>query len=125
MTADSSDWLREALTRLPARDEAAAAAVHSRAANILRPSGALRWLDEIAEWIAGWHHDPTPRVERPAGLIFAADHGIAAATKVSAYPTGVTEAMLAAYREGRSTITAFARHAGAVVEAVDVGEMLP
>jgi nicotinate-nucleotide--dimethylbenzimidazole phosphoribosyltransferase len=121
VTVHSTDWLREALTRLPARDEVAAAAVHARAANILRPSGALRWLDEIAEWIAGWHHDPTPRVERPAGLIFAADHGIAAATKVSAYPTGVTEAMLAAYREGRSTITAFARHAGAVVEAVDVG----
>jgi nicotinate-nucleotide--dimethylbenzimidazole phosphoribosyltransferase len=114
-------WLREALASLPARDEAAAAAVHERAAGILRPSGALRWLDEIAEWVAGWHRGPLPRVERPVGLIFAADHGIAAATKVSAYPTGVTEAMLAAYREGRSTITAFARHAGAEVTAVDVG----
>ena len=55
------------------------------------------------------------------GLIFAADHGIAAATKVSAYPTGITEAMFAAYQEGRSTISSFARRAGAQVTAVDVG----
>ena len=47
-------------------------------------------------------------------VIFAADHGVAAATKVSAYPTGVTEAMFTAYQQGRSTISAFARpfHSG-------------
>ena len=98
-----------------------AAAVHERAAEVLRPSGALAWLDEIAAWVAGWQRTDRPRIARPVGLIFAADHGIAAATKVSAYPTGVTEAMLAAFREGRSTISAFARHAGASVEAIDVG----
>ena len=116
-----TSWLHDALGDLPRPDAAAGAAVHERAANILRPSGALRWLDEIAEWVAGWHRNPLPQVTRPAGLIFAADHGIAAATEVSAYPTGITEAMLAAFREGRSTISAFARHAGATVEAIDVG----
>ena len=95
--------------------------MHDRAADILRPSGALAWLDEIAAWVAGWQRTDRPAVRRPAGLIFAADHGVAAATKVSAYPTGVTEAMLAAYREGRSTINAFARIAGAEVTAIDVG----
>jgi nicotinate-nucleotide--dimethylbenzimidazole phosphoribosyltransferase len=120
-TEHGADWLRAALTRLPGRDEVAAAAVHDRAADILRPSGALRWLDEIAEWIAGWQHQAMPRVQRPVGLIFAADHGIAAATKVSAYPTGVTQAMLEAFRQHRSTITTFARLAGAEVTAVDVG----
>jgi nicotinate-nucleotide--dimethylbenzimidazole phosphoribosyltransferase len=118
-------WMTDALTRLPVRDELSAASVHERAADILRPSGALRWLDEIAEWIAGWHHQPLPEVRRPFGLIFAADHGIAAATKVSAYPTGVTQAMLDAYRAGRSTITAFAQIAGAGVEAIDVGVGVP
>ena len=53
--------LHEALRHLPAPDHAAAAAVHERAATILRPSGALAWLDELAEWIAGWH-----RTDRPA-----------------------------------------------------------
>jgi nicotinate-nucleotide--dimethylbenzimidazole phosphoribosyltransferase len=113
--------LHEFLADLPVCDQAARDAVHERAANILRPSGALAWLDEIAAWVAGWQRTPQPRVAKPAGLIFAADHGVAAATKVSAYPTGVTEAMLAAYRQGRSTINAFARLAGATVTAVDVG----
>lgn len=113
--------LHDLLIDLPPADVTARAAVHDRAADILRPSGALAWLDEIAAWVAGWQRTDRPAVRQPAGLIFAADHGVAAATKVSAYPTGVTEAMLSAYRDGRSTISAFARIAGAEVEAVDVG----
>ena len=100
---------RAARATCPRADAAAAAAVHERAAQILRPSGALAWLDELAEWIAGWHRTDRPRVERPVGLIFAADHGVAAAEAVSAYPTEVTAAMFDAYRHGRSTISAFAR----------------
>jgi nicotinate-nucleotide--dimethylbenzimidazole phosphoribosyltransferase len=113
--------LHELLRDLPPADADARRGVHERAAHILRPSGALAWLDEIAAWVAAWQRTESPRVERPAGLIFAADHGIAAATKVSAYPTGVTRAMLSAFEEGRSTISAFARLAGATVTAVDVG----
>ena len=113
--------LHRMLVGLPEPDAAAAAAVHERAAEILRPSGALAWLDELAEWIAGWHRTARRAVERPVGLIFAGDHGVAAAAAVSAYPTAVTAAMFDAYREGRSTISAFARHAGATVDAVDVG----
>jgi len=113
--------LHDLLRDLPAADAASAAAVHERAAQILRPSGALAWLDELAEWIAGWHRTDRPRVERPVGLIFAADHGVAAAEAVSAYPVDVTAAMFDAYRHGRSTINAFARQVGATVVAVDVG----
>lgn len=116
-----SSLLRERLAELPTCDHAARESVHARAANILRPSGALAWLDEIAAWVAGWQRTSQPAIARPAGLIFAADHGVAAATKVSAYPTGITEAMFAAYNEGRSTINAFARIAGAEVVAIDVG----
>jgi nicotinate-nucleotide--dimethylbenzimidazole phosphoribosyltransferase len=113
--------LHDLLVDLPGPDDAAAAAVHDRAADILRPSGALAWLDELAAWIAGWHRTDRPRVDRPVGLIFAGDHGVAAAEAVSAYPTNVTAAMFAAYRQGRSTINAFATRAGATVDAVDVG----
>jgi nicotinate-nucleotide--dimethylbenzimidazole phosphoribosyltransferase len=113
--------LHDRLDNLPSCDDVARAAIHERAAHILRPSGALAWLDDIAEWVGGWQRTDRPRIERPVGLIFAADHGVAAATKVSAYPTGVTEAMFAAYQEGRSTISAFARLAGATVTAIDVG----
>jgi nicotinate-nucleotide--dimethylbenzimidazole phosphoribosyltransferase len=117
--------LHERLADLPTCDQEARDAVHQRAADILRPSGALAWLDEIAAWVAGWQRTSQPTIARPAGLIFAADHGIAAATKVSAYPTGVTEAMFAAYQQGRSTINAFARIAAAEVVAIDVGVGVP
>ena len=113
--------LHDLVRDLPTADAASAAAVHERAAQILRPSGALAWLDDLAEWIAGWHRTDRPRVERPVGLIFAADHGVAAAEAVSAYPVDVTAAMFDAYRHGRSTINAFARQVGATVVAVDVG----
>jgi nicotinate-nucleotide--dimethylbenzimidazole phosphoribosyltransferase len=114
-------WLRQALADLPSADEAAATAIHERAAHILRPSGALHWLDELAAWVAAWQRTDRPRVEHPVALIFAADHGVATAESVSAYPTDVTAAMFAAFGKGRSTISSFARLAGATVDAVDVG----
>lgn len=113
--------LHELVQNLPSADATAAAAVHERAAHILRPSGALAWLDELAEWVAGWQRTDRPRIDRPVALIFAGDHGVAGAEEVSAYPTEVTAAMFDAYRHGRSTINAFARQAGATVVAVDVG----
>lgn len=116
-----SDWLRATLADLRPPDQAAIDAIEDRAAQILRPAGALARLDDVAAWMAGWQRTSTPAVSRPAALIFAADHGVAAASAVSAYPTDVTAAMLAAYRAGRSTISAFAAIAGATVEAVDVG----
>ena len=113
-------WLRESLSNLSAADRAAGDAVRARAADILRPAGALARFDELAIWVAEWQGTTSPAIRKPAALIFAADHGVAAAG-VSKYPVDVTGAMLAAYRTGRSTISAFATIAGATVDAVDVG----
>ena len=119
-SASASQWLRDAMTAMPERDDVSYDAVTARAAEILRPAGALARLDEVAAWAAGWQRTSSPAVRKPAALIFAADHGVTAAG-VSKYPTDVTGAMLAAYRAGKSTITAFAAVAGASVEAIDVG----
>lgn len=117
---NATEWLHHALHNATDPDTASAAAVRARADDILRPAGALAALDDVAVWAAGWQRTPTPAVSRPAALVFAADHGVAAAG-VSNYPVEVTGAMLAAYRAGRSTISAFARIAGASIDAVDVG----
>jgi nicotinate-nucleotide--dimethylbenzimidazole phosphoribosyltransferase len=109
------------LADLPPADGAAAAAVCERAAQVLRPGGALARFDELAAWVAGWQGTDRPRIEHPVALIFAADHGVAAGAAVSAYPVNVTAAMLDAFNAGRSTVSAFARYAGAAVRAVDVG----
>jgi nicotinate-nucleotide--dimethylbenzimidazole phosphoribosyltransferase len=53
-------------------------------------------------------------------VVFAADHGVAAAG-VSAYPAEVTAAMVKALGEGVATASVLARHVGASLEVVDVG----
>jgi hypothetical protein len=125
MTHADASWLTEAMATMPAADAEAAAAVAERAAQILRPAGALARLDAVAEWAAAWQGTPTPAVTKPAAIIFAADHGVAASGEVSAYPIAVTAAMLSAFRAGRSTVNAFARLAGASVDAIDVGVGAP
>jgi nicotinate-nucleotide--dimethylbenzimidazole phosphoribosyltransferase len=112
--------LHDRLDDLPVPDEAARAATRERADSVLRPAGALGWLDDVAVWKAGWQRSERPTVERPAALVFAADHGVTAAG-VSSYPSEVTAAMLAATQQGKATINAFASAADATVLAVDVG----
>jgi nicotinate-nucleotide--dimethylbenzimidazole phosphoribosyltransferase len=113
-------WLVESLAAMSPGSREAADAVRLRAADILRPAGALARLDDVAAWVAQWQGTSTPAVRKPAALIFAADHGVAAAG-VSMYPIDVTAAMLSAYRAGKSTISAFAAITGATVAAIDVG----
>ena len=115
-----TDALRSALADLPGPDLDAAAAVSARAADILRPAGALARLDRVAAWMAGWQRTTRPAVVRPVAIVFAADHGVAA-DGVSAYPQAVTAAMLKAFGAGVSSINAMAAVAGARVIAIDCG----
>jgi nicotinate-nucleotide--dimethylbenzimidazole phosphoribosyltransferase len=87
---------------------------------VLRPTGALARLDEVACWLASWQRTPHPRVDRPAVVVFVADHGVAA-EGVSAYPAAVTAEMLRALRTGAATAAVMAREIGARLEVVDVG----
>jgi len=115
----SAELLAE-LRRAPTADTDAAAAVSERAANILRPAGALARLDQLAVWIAAWQRTAAPSVERPAAVIFAGDHGVVA-EGVSAYPPDVTAAMVETFNEGVASVSAIAHVAGAAVHVVDVG----
>ena len=108
------------LAGLPAADAAASAAMRERASQVLRPPRALARLDEVAAWLAGWQRTPRPAVERPAAVVFVADHGVAA-EGVSAYPQTVSEAMLRALREGVATASVMAHAVQASLEVVDVG----
>jgi nicotinate-nucleotide--dimethylbenzimidazole phosphoribosyltransferase len=108
------------LAGAPGPDERAAAAVAERARRVLRPAGALARLDELAVWLAAWQGTERPAVRRPAVLVFAADHGVAA-VGVSAYPAEVTAAMLKALRKGVATACVLAGQVGATLDVVDVG----
>lgn len=113
-------WLETQLANLVAPDEASRAAVSERIADILRPTDATKELDDVAVWVSGWQRSARPRVDRPAALVFAANHGVARAG-VSKYPIEVTSSMVAAFRSGSSTINAWAAVAGATVDVIDVG----
>ncbi len=112
--------LERMLADLPGPDEAARQAVAQRASEILRPAGAFGPLDRVAAWLAGWQGTAEPCVERPAVLVFAADHGVAA-EGVSAYPVEATAAMVEAVNKGAATISAVARLVGATVRVDDLG----
>jgi nicotinate-nucleotide--dimethylbenzimidazole phosphoribosyltransferase len=108
------------LRDLPGPEEEAIAAVGQRASRVLRPTGALARLDEVAAWLAGWQRTARPQVARPAALVFVADHGVAA-EGVSAYPAEVTAEMLRALRAGVATASVMAKTVGARLSVVDVG----
>ena len=114
------DELRALLARLPEPDYTTAAAVGERAAQVLRPHRALARLDEVAVWLAGWQRTVRPRAQRPAAVVFVADHGVVS-EGVSAYPAAVTAEMLRALRTGAATAAVMAREVGAHIEVVDVG----
>src|SRR6184192_3252562 len=99
------------LENAPAPDEASGSALRDRAANVLRPAGALARLDEVCAWLGAWQRTERPGVHDPAVIVFVGDHGVAA-EGVSAYPAEVTTAMLRALNQGVATAAAMSRAIG-------------
>ncbi|MGH8950850.1 MAG: nicotinate-nucleotide--dimethylbenzimidazole phosphoribosyltransferase [Acidimicrobiia bacterium] len=114
------DDLLKLMGDLPGPDHRSGGAVRERAAHVLRPAGALDRLDRVAVWLAEWQRTTRPRVDTIAGLVFAADHGVAD-RGVSAYPSSVTAAMVWAMREGVATSSVMASVLGIGLSVVDVG----
>lgn len=112
--------MSDLLADLPGPDVSASQRVRARASEVLRPVGAFERLDELAAWLAGWQRTDRPAVRAPVALVFAGDHGVAA-EGVSAYPSEVTAAMVAALRDGVATASVLARELGVRLEVVDAG----
>jgi nicotinate-nucleotide--dimethylbenzimidazole phosphoribosyltransferase len=78
-------------------------------------------LDALAEWLAGAQGGcPPHEPKRVRALVFAADHGVAAAA-VSAYEPGATAQWVADITGGAARVNVLAELAGATVRVVDVG----
>jgi len=113
-------WLETVARRIGPLDEAAMAATGARLDRLTKPPGSLGRLERLATQLAGITGLDLPRVERPAVVVFAADHGVTA-QGVSAYPSDVTAQMVANFCRGGAAINVLARLAGARVVVVDVG----
>jgi nicotinate-nucleotide--dimethylbenzimidazole phosphoribosyltransferase len=108
-------------SRVGQPSDEAAAATRVRLAALAKPAGALGRLEELAIWMSAAQGVSPPRdPERARVVVFAADHGIAAAG-VSAYPAEVTAQMVRTFVAGRAAVSVLARSAGATVRVVDVG----
>jgi nicotinate-nucleotide--dimethylbenzimidazole phosphoribosyltransferase len=101
-------------------DSAAMAAAQERLDRLTKPPGSLGRLEAIVVQLAGITGSATPRIDRPAVVVFAADHGVTA-QGVSAYPGSVTAQMVANFEGGGAAINVLARAAGARLVVVDVG----
>ncbi len=105
---------------VPTPDAAAAAAARRRHTRLTKPLGALGRLEELSEWVASCQGScPPKQFERARVVVFAGDHGVAAAG-VSAYPAEVTAAMVANFDAGGAAVNVLAALAGAGVRVADI-----
>ncbi|MFL6128054.1 MAG: nicotinate-nucleotide--dimethylbenzimidazole phosphoribosyltransferase [Mycobacteriales bacterium] len=113
--------LDELSRRVEPPDEEAAAATRSRLATLAKPPGSLGRLEDLAAWLAGAQGGCPPRdPQRARVVVFAADHGVAAAG-VSAYPVPATARMVEVFLRGGAAVTVLADAAGATVRVADLG----
>jgi nicotinate-nucleotide--dimethylbenzimidazole phosphoribosyltransferase len=101
-------------------DAGAAAAALQRQKSLTKPPGSLGRLEDLSVWVAACQGVcPPKQFERARVVVFAGDHGVAAAG-VSAYPPEVTAQMVANIDAGGAAVNVLARVAGAVVRVVDI-----
>jgi nicotinate-nucleotide--dimethylbenzimidazole phosphoribosyltransferase len=84
------------------------------------PRGALGEIGELGKQIARVQKTLSPKVERSAIIVFAADHGVVA-EGVSAYPKEVTWQMVENFRSGGAAINVLTRAQGISLYVVDAG----
>ncbi|MEC5407226.1 nicotinate-nucleotide--dimethylbenzimidazole phosphoribosyltransferase [Paraburkholderia sp. MPAMCS5] len=89
-----------------------------------KPPGSLGRLEALALQMGLIQRSTRPTVERPALIVFAGDHGIAA-EGVSPYPQTVTAQMVANFLAGGAAVNALSRVAGIELEVVNAGIATP
>lgn len=85
-----------------------------------KPPGALGRIEDLAVQLGQIAEGQPPAFDRALLLVFAGDHGLTA-EGVSAYPSSVTQAMVATFLAGKASANAFARAVGAELRVVDAG----
>jgi nicotinate-nucleotide--dimethylbenzimidazole phosphoribosyltransferase len=113
------DWLTEPASA-PNADIIAKAT--NRQSKLTKPAGSLGPLEDVAITLAGLLHTERPLIEHPHIILFAGDHGVTA-EGISAYPSEVTEQMLANFVSGGAAISVLAGELDCSLHVIDVGTL--
>ena len=105
--------MRDLARNLPGPDLEAGTAARERERRLTKPAGSLGRLEEIAFWMACWQGRHPPELRHPRVAVFAANHGVAAARGVSAFPVAVTAQMVANFQAGGAAVNQLCRVADA------------
>lgn len=111
------DWV---FNQVATPDHGFAQLAATRQTQLTKPPQALGLLEELAIRLAAMQQTERPGIERIWISVFAADHGIAAAS-VSAFPQAVTVEMVKNFANGGAAINVLARYLSAEFEVIDVG----
>jgi nicotinate-nucleotide--dimethylbenzimidazole phosphoribosyltransferase len=105
---------------IAAPDQDVASKARARQDTLTKPPGSLGRLEELSVWVAACQGVcPPHQFERVRVVVFAGDHGVAAAG-VSAFPAEVTAQMVANFDAGGAAINVLAEAAGASVRVADI-----
>jgi nicotinate-nucleotide--dimethylbenzimidazole phosphoribosyltransferase len=112
--------MRDIVRHMPPPDLEAGTAARAREAQLTKPAGALGKLEEIAYWTACWQGRHPPRIRHPRIAVFAANHGVAAARGVSAFPVDVTKQMVRNFLDGGAAVNQLSRMADSDLQVYEM-----
>ncbi|HEX7634928.1 MAG TPA: nicotinate-nucleotide--dimethylbenzimidazole phosphoribosyltransferase [Noviherbaspirillum sp.] len=104
----------------PTADTALSKALDAAINNKTKPLGSLGMLEPLAKQVGLIRKSIHPRLNAPAILVFAGDHGIVA-EGVSAYPQSVTWQMVENFLAQGAAINVFARQNRCGLRVIDAG----
>ena len=122
--ADALALIERTIAAVRPTDAEAAQAAATAMDGKVKPIGSLGGLERLAVRLAGIRGTPSPRVDAPAIVVCAADHGVAS-QGVSAYPQEVTGLMLQSFASGTAAVGVLARQADVRLLVADLGVVAP